>query len=135
MACPFFYPLGRFEGSAWVVPPRLPLGDAFAGECRAQDNAFQPEEERVRQVCNLGYGRGRCDRFPQDAASDAVRFNLTEDAGALIRIQFVYEKDCWPRENGQLNCENGRVASNGSGDALLDRQAAAFVESYLRRRG
>ena len=135
MACPYFYPLARFEGSAWIVPPRLPLGDAFAGECRAQDNAFQPDEERVRQVCNLGYGRGRCDRFPQDAAADAVRFNLTEDAGALIRIQFVYEKDCWPRDHGQLNCENGRVASNGSGDALLERQAAAFVESYLRRRG
>ena len=135
MACPYFYPLARFESSNWVVPPRLPLGDAFAGECRAAGAAFQPEEEKVRQVCNLGYGRGRCDRFPENAATDAVRFNLTEDAGALIRIQYVDEKDCWPGDHGQLNCENGAVPTGASGDVVLHRQAAAFVESYLRRRG
>ena len=135
MACPYFYPLARFESSTWIVPPRLPLGDAFAGECRASEASFQPGEEKLRQVCNLGYGRGRCDRFPQDAYADAVRFNLTEDAGVLIRIQYVYERDCWPGDHGQLNCENGAVELGAPGGALLHRQASAFAESYLRRRG
>ena len=135
MACPYFYPLARFETSLWAVPPRLPLGDAFAGECRAGESAFQPDEEKVRQVCNLGYGRGRCDRFPDTAGVDAIRFHMSEDAGALIRIQYVYEKDCWPRDHGNLECSSAGVISSEPANELLRRQAAAFVESYLRRRG
>jgi len=132
MACPYFYPLARFESSGWIVPPRLPLGDAFAGECRATESVFQPDEEKTRQVCNVGYGRGRCDHFPPDAAADAVRFNLSQDAGALIHIQYIYEKECWPGEQGKLEYSNG--AEPDSGNAILSRQATAFVESYLRRR-
>jgi hypothetical protein len=133
MACPYFYPLARFETTSWIVPPRLPLGDAYAGECRASDPAFQPEETKLREICNLGYGRGRCDRFPEAAQADAVRFHILEDAGALIRIQYVFEKDCWPRENGTLECVAG-AESTGPENDTLRRQAAAFAESYGRRR-
>lgn len=136
MACPYFYPLARFETASWVVPPRLPLGDPFAGECRAGDTAFQPGEDKVRQVCNLGYGRGRCDRFPAPADADAVRFHVASDAGELIRIQYSYEKDCWPREHGMIECSKAEgVVSSEPVNAILRRQAAAFVESYVRRRG
>lgn len=136
MACPYFYPLARFETSAWVVPPRLPLGDAYAGECRAAGAGFQPEESRARQFCNLGYGRGHCERFPETAPADAVRFHVAEDAGELIRIQYVFERDCWPAEHGVL--EGSAAAKSlaaGPGDEILRRQAQAFLESYLRRRG
>jgi hypothetical protein len=135
MACPYFYPLARFETTSWAVPPRLPLGDAFTGECRAAESGFQPAEDQVRQVCNLGYGRGRCDRFPEAAAADAIRFHVSEDAGALIRIQYVFEKDCWPREHGGMECSDAGVVSSEPENPLLRRQASAFVESYLRRRG
>ncbi|HEV2687771.1 MAG TPA: hypothetical protein VGV35_04430 [Bryobacteraceae bacterium] len=135
MACPFFYPLARLESTSWVVPPRLPLGDAFAGECRAAEAPFQPDEDKVRQVCNLGYGRGRCDRFPDAADADSIRFHMSEDAGELIRIQYIYEKDCWPQNHGGLECSTAGVISSEPENALLRRQAAAFVESYLRRRG
>ncbi len=135
MACPFFYPVARFETSSWAVPPRLPLGAAYAGECRASSAGFQPDEARLRETCNLGYGRLSCDQFPEQAAVDAVRFHVAQDAGELIRIQYVFEKDCWPQEHGVLECSAvSREFSGGPDDTVLRRQAAAFVESYLRRR-
>jgi hypothetical protein len=133
MACPYFYPLARFENSTWVVPPRLPLGDPYSGECRAAADPFQPEEAQVRQVCNLGYGRGCCDRFPEAAEADAVRFHVSKDRGKLIQIQYVFEKDCWPKEHGILEYVSTAVRS-GPENVVLRKQAAAFLESYLRRR-
>jgi hypothetical protein len=139
MACPYFYPVARFETSPWSVPPRLPLGDAFSGECRAPGNSAQPDEPRLREICNFGYGRGRCEQFPPASAADAVRFHVAKDAGQLIKIQYVFEKDCWPGEHGVLEYvhtdpegapERGRM----SACTTLQRQADAYLESYLRRR-
>ena len=134
MACPFFYPTTRLENTGWVVPPRLPLGDAFAGECRAGANAIQPDEAHARQICNTGYGRGCCERFPHDAAVDAVRFHVARDTGERILIQYVFEKDCWPIENGQLEFAAAPDEIRGSPETILRGQAAAFLESYLRLR-
>ena len=134
MACPYFYPVARLENAGWVVPPRLPLGDAFGGECRASADVFRPDEMHVRQVCNTGYGRGSCGRFPADASIDAVRFHIAEDSGELIRIQYVFEKDCWPTENGVAECITPSHDIRGTEDAILRGQVAAFVESYLRLR-
>jgi len=133
MACPYFYPVARFETSTWAIPPRLPLGDPYSGECRAGASAFQPEESRVRQVCKLGYGRGCCDRFPESATADAVRFHVSKRRGKLIRIQYIVEKDCWPKEHGTFEYASA-VVSKGPDDEVLRRQASAFLESYLRRR-
>jgi hypothetical protein len=134
MACPYFYPVARFETSGWVVPPRLPLGDQYSGECRSSGAGFQPEETRVRQVCNVGYGRGCCERFPESSAADAVRFHVSDDGGKLIRIQYIFERDCWPKEHGIFECANTSVSS-GPEEEVLRKQATAFLESYLRRRG
>lgn len=134
MACPYFYPSARLENTGWVVPPRLPLGDAYAGECRAGVDAFQPDEAHARQICNTGYGRGSCVRFPQDASTDAVRFHVAEDSGEFIRIQYVFEKECWPKEDGLLECSADSRLINGTEDAILRGQAVAFLESYLRLR-
>ena len=134
MACPYFYPLARFETSGWEIPPRLPLGDAFQGECRASSEAFEPDEACLRQVCNLGYGRLCCERFPKSAEADAVRFHVAKHRGKLIRIQYVFEKDCWPGEHGVFECSKDAVSA-GPADEILRKQASAFLESYLRRRG
>ena len=125
MACPYFYPVARFESSPWSVPPRLPLGDAFSGECRAPGSSGQPDEAHVREICNFGYGRDRCEQFPTASAADAVRFHVAKDAGEFIEIQYVFEKDCWPGEHGTVHKSAG---------ATLQRQADAYLESYLRRR-
>ncbi|HTC32740.1 MAG TPA: hypothetical protein VK724_05185 [Bryobacteraceae bacterium] len=126
MACPYFYPVARFETSPWSVPPRLPLGDAFSGECRVPGNSAQPDETRMREVCNLGYGRNNCEHFPAESAADAIRFHIAEDSGELIKIQYVFERDCWPREHGEVDLSDA--------PSILRRQADAYLESYLRRR-
>ena len=125
MACPYFFPVARFETSPWSVPPRLPLGDAFSGNCRAPGNSIQPDETRMRAVCNLGYGRHACEQFPRGSASDAIRFHVAQDAGELIKIQYVLEKDCWPAGQGDAASLTDETAR---------RQAHVFLESYLRRR-
>ncbi len=81
----------------------------------------------------MGYGRLCCERFPQTADADAVRFHVREEAGELISIQYIFEKDCWPKQHGVLEFA-GSAVSSGPDDAVLRRQAAAFLESYLRRR-
>jgi hypothetical protein len=125
MACPYFYPEARFETSPWSVPPRLPLGDAFSGACRAPGSTLQPDEQRMREVCNLGYGRHGCEQFPASSAADAIRFHVVKDSGELIQIQYVFEKECWPREHGDAASLT---------DEISRRQAHVFLENYLRRR-
>jgi hypothetical protein len=134
MACPYFYPVARLETNYWAVPPRLPLGDAYSGECRARESSFQPDEKTARQFCNIGYGRGCCERFPSDAEADAVRFHIAREAAGLIRIQYIVEKDCWPHEHGTFEYSmHSPELSGGVTDEILHRQASAFVESYRRR--
>ena len=135
MACPYFYPVARFENSPWSIPPRLPLGDAFSGQCRAPGSSAQPAESHVREVCNVGYGRHGCEHFPADGPADAVRFHIAKDAGELIQIQYVFEKDCWPAERGALEWIPARDLTIAARNETLRRQAQAFLESYLRRRG
>jgi hypothetical protein len=113
----------------------LPLGDAYTGECLASANPFQPDEQQMREVCNLGYGRGRCDRFPEQSPSDAIRFHIARDEGELLSIQYVREKDCWPQSHGVFECSSSNATlENAPADDLLRQQASAFVQSYLRRR-
>lgn len=135
MACPHFYPTAQLETNTWAVPPRLPLGDAYAGECRAQGTSFQPDEATTREICNVGYGRECCERFPLDAEADAVRFHVMSEAGELIRIQYTFEKNCWPREHGVFEFPLTRQGlSDGLADEILRRQATTFLESYRRRK-
>lgn len=97
MACPFFKPLRRLDSRGWNPAPRLPLGDAWGGECTA-GCAEQPAESAQRDVCNNGYARGRCAHFPDDSAADAVRFSLA----AGERLIYILEKDHAPLEYGEI---------------------------------
>ena len=135
MACPFFFPDVRLETNSWIVPPRLPLGDPYTGECRARETVYRPDEARLRENCNVGYCRDRCDRFPPEAPADAIRFHIAGETNSLIQIQFVFEKDCWPQSHGrlELGCA-ARVFTSGPEGVVLRKQALAFAESYLRRR-
>ena len=77
-------------------------------------------------MCNLGYGRYSCEQFPPGSPADAIRFHVAKDAGELIHIQYVFEKECWPAERGDFD--------SATADEILRRQAQVFRESYLRRR-
>lgn len=120
MPCPFFYPTERAPSASWAVPPRVPLGDEYAGLCHASAEPFTPDHSTLRNFCNCGYGRGRCACFPSDAKYDAVRFHRIDST----RVQFIYEKDGWPVEHGLVD---------KSSAAILKRQAEEFLAAYARR--
>jgi hypothetical protein len=134
MACPYFFPTARLENAKWEIPPRLPLGDAYAGECRATPARFQPDEPHLKDFCNVGYGRGSCGQFPSDGLVDAVRFHIRDESNERIRIQSVAEKDCWPAGASELECATAPREIRGTDDEILAKQALVFVESYLRRK-
>jgi hypothetical protein len=133
VACPFFYPTTRAEAGSWVIAPRLPLADAYLGECRARSVAFVPDAGRVEQTCNAGYARSCCDRFPGDAPADAVRFHVIAEDAERIQVQFTFERGCWPAGHGVLEYSISRAAMEGEGTEILKAQAAGFVAGYLRR--
>ena len=113
----------------------MPLGDLWRGVCRAESTPFTPGDSAVNELCNMGYARGRCARFPQADAGDAVRFLVARDRDDLILIEYVVERDHHPYGHGVL--EYSRTLSGFAGseaNAVLVRQALAYVHSYLRRR-
>ncbi len=123
MACPFFKPLRRLDSGGWNPSPRLPLGDAWGGECTAR-GTWEPTETVQREVCNCGYARGRCEHFPGDGVADAVRFTMIAGNGdADERLIYILEKDHAPVEHGAID---------GATDPRepLASQARAFVESW-----
>jgi hypothetical protein len=136
VACPFFVPSRRLEITGWVRPPRFPLGDPFGGACHAHPaDIIEPPEARQRELCNCGYARGRCDRFPDDSAADAVRFSVADDTPARLLVVYVVEKDHAPTEHGKLEyaIDDARLDGPVITDVLV-KQARAFLESYLRRK-
>lgn len=109
--CPYFLPIAPRIETEWFRAPRSPLGALYAGTCHASS---QPEITDTT-VCNVGYARGQCPRFPQDAVADAVRF--AETAGGLICI---LEKGCLPLSY---------VPVADLTDPILQAQARAFARS------
>jgi len=114
----------------------LPLGDLWAGMCRAAPEApVEPDESSLRPVCNLGYARGQCCRFPSREGPDAVRFTACADDGASVRMYYVVERDHHPFAHGPMEYSRalGCVVNPPAGENLA-RQAQAYAESYLRRK-
>ncbi len=136
MACPYFYPTERFLQRLWPHPARLPLGDGFAGLCHADPaNRFRPGDETLQQYCNLGYARRSCACFPDNGGPDAVRFTVSGDQNGIVQIYYVLERDHRPCEHGPLEYDAERGAFTAPPvSPQLERQAAVYVEGYLRRK-
>ncbi|MFN0171813.1 MAG: hypothetical protein ACKV22_35825 [Bryobacteraceae bacterium] len=126
MACPYFEPRHRLEDETSPIPP--PLGDYYGGRCVAGD-PFEPGPETVRDLCNYGYVRGRCARFPGGDAADAVRFTIGSDDETVVVIRYAIERDHYPLDHGELSFRHAAQPR----DSVLLRQAQAYLESYLRR--
>jgi hypothetical protein len=137
MSCPYFDPVAPQVGSSGPASAMLPLGDAWTGICRATpDQPWQPDHATLGSLCNLGYARGTCARFPPGDGPDAVRFAVSGDVcshpGASVPLYYVIERDHHPFAHGPLEHTSAgvQVAS-----LLLAHQAQAYVQSYLRRKG
>ncbi len=131
MACPYFYPVEPLA-DGWA-PVHLPLGEAYAGECRAAGAAYHPAGEQLRLLCNLGYGRGRCSRFA--GGPDAARFLIERDTASRITLSYVLEQDHRPQEHGRLDYDTRTACFTAAHpNANIQRQAVAYLEAYLRRK-
>lgn len=116
---------------------RPPLGVLYRGVCRADsDQATAPRRDLLEHGCNFGYARALCDRLPQDAGPDAVRFSITSDDGRCVRVWFTIEKGHLPDSHGRLVYD--REAADWEGieaRTLLHEQAQAYLNSYLNAKG
>ena len=112
----------------------LPLGESWSGICRAGAGEFRPDDAVLR-CCNLGYARRTCPQFPAGDGPDAVRFTISSHSEDTVRIYYVVERDHHPFAHGSLACSmaSGQWTS-APVDDTLQRQAQAYVESYLRRK-
>lgn len=115
----------------------MPLGGTFTGTCHADpQQPVPPDESALHRLCNIGYARGVCPRFPAaDPGPDAARFTLSSDDGATLRMYYVLERDHQPFAHGRLEftIREQTFADAPRGD-LTARQAAAYAASYLERR-
>jgi hypothetical protein len=115
----------------------LPLGTAWTGTCHANAaEPMYPDDSELRRLCNLGYARGVCPRFPiADPGPDAVRFTLNADDETSLRIYYVLERDHQPFAHGPLEFVVGRrsFASPPVG-GLTASQGAAYAACYLQRK-
>jgi hypothetical protein len=150
MPCPFFFPQSVLDSGGWDPAPRLPLIDAWSGECHAPGAVpgFAPPEEHQWELCNLGYARGACPHFPVSSdAPDAVRFTVLRPiaepaesrAESPERLFYILERDHTPVEHGSLGLREYAT------DLDLDRsarvplapirvaQARAFLHSLQTR--
>jgi hypothetical protein len=134
MACPYFFPVER-RSSTGARDAMLPLGDSWSGFCRATPGALStPDESALRPLCNLGYARGACPQFPKADGPDAVRFTISRDSGDAIGIDYVVERDHHPFAHGRLEYSTASGTMSDAPGDVLARQAAAYAESYRRRK-
>jgi hypothetical protein len=109
----------------------MPLGDPYTGACSALRNDVS--DERIRTCCNTGYARGACPDFPGGDAPDAIRFGLVRRDRGIATIRYVIERNHHPFADGLLElAETGEFAV--SPVSTLERQARAYLDSYLRRK-
>ena len=133
--CPFFLPTEKISGALWPFPSRLPLGEGWRGECTAPGHEHSmPQEEELRECCNLGYAR-TCSRLPQDRAADAVRFSVSLQSGNILQIFYVCERNHAPGETGTIEYDAGlgRWTSQHA-NPVIQKLAECYVEAYQSRR-
>ena len=97
-----------------MLPLERRLGPAFA----ARDSETPPGSPKppIRNAAgNLGYARGVCSRFPDDAGPDAIRFTVSHDDGDTLRLYYVAERDHHPFTHGALEYSRQAAAIFGGG--------------------
>jgi hypothetical protein len=133
MACPYFCPTQRLEAPGWRGKIRPPLGDLYEGECHARPKEIQQAGGAMLiEGCNFGYAARQCGRFPGAEGPDAVRFCVREDAAGEVRVDYVMERAHLPFAHGGLVYDRAlRTWTGAPAGSLLQRQAQAYLESYL----
>lgn len=128
MSCQFFEPL------APVLDPqfrngRLPLIQEHEGMCHAGG----ADTFANGPVCNHGYARGNCERFPKEEPSIALRYSVLRCDGRELEVLCIAEENHVPVRSRRLHFSPDlNRLSEMDLDACLAAQAIAFSRSYLR---
>lgn len=93
MPCPLFEPQKKTE-LAQSPLGRFPLLFEFEGACGS--TTPKGGDQQHLQICNLGYAKGRCSRFPDDFPVSAVRFHVTAKTAQVLSVLVLEEADHWP---------------------------------------
>jgi hypothetical protein len=148
MACPFFMPIEKLEGGAFLHPARLPLGGGWTGHCAAPGHEGEiPAYDVIHDSCNLGYA-SKCSWLPAQRSWDAVRFAVTAEPNSAsvsangesapnrpIRLRYVCERDHRPMAHGMLEFDlSGGGWTIRHSDERVQKMAECFLESYLNKR-
>jgi hypothetical protein len=135
MACPYFDALKPRSQTDRSRSAMLPLGDAWDGVCRAvADAPSQPDESTLLSLCNMGYARGCCAKFPEGDGPDAARFTIAASKPETVSVYYVLERDHHPWAHGPLEfSRTGDAGGDRSAGEPALRLARAYVQSYLRR--
>jgi hypothetical protein len=132
MSCPYFDPVQPRGAAGDARFAMLPLGDSWSGNCLAGAQGPASPDALPLSVCNLGYARDSCGRFPGGEGPDAARFSISADDGTAVRVAWVLERDHHPFDHGSitfLRADSIFQASQVSPAVL--RLAGAYVARYL----
>jgi hypothetical protein len=83
-------------------------------------------------LCNRGYARGICERFPPSAPFDAVRFSVLDETAESPRFVWILEQDHAPAQFGAFEYDaalKGPIAPGLPG--AFHRQAEIFILNHL----
>jgi hypothetical protein len=103
--------------------------------CLAQPGHPVEPGDACLPLCNLGYARGACARFPSTDGPDAVRFAIARDDGRSLQIYYVLERGHHPFDHGQIEYRREEDAFQPAFPATaFNDQVRAYVASYLHRK-
>lgn len=85
-------------------------------------------------LCNFGYARGICGRFPADAPFDAARFSILRgNTPGIAQILYVLERAHAPAKHGTITYYTKEDRIEGTeGSEVLEAQARAYLAAIGR---
>ena len=133
MACPYFEPRS-VAASPLHANARLPLVEEYEGLCLAAAEPFTAPADTQFRLCNQGYPRGGCERFPSDETRSCLRYELLSRNENTLEVMIIAERDYAPVDWRVVRYSTATGAEEPEiSDACMRAQLAAFCRAYLNR--
>jgi len=127
-------PVKRMDDGGWMHPARLPLGGGWSGHCTAPGHeGALPEEQQLRDCCNLGYAHA-CSFRPAEPQYDSIRFGVTREIDERVVVCYVFEKQHQPGEHGIIEFSRTSGWVHPHPDQRVQKMAECYLDSYLMRK-
>jgi hypothetical protein len=132
MPCPCFEPQ-RAITQRTQRNVRLPLIDAYEGQCHAPERPGVPSGDVLFRFCNQGYSRGFCSYFPSGETRSALRYSIQGRSDTVLDVICIEESDHSPVRWFPLKYSLDTDALQPDpADICIATQARAFCRGYLR---